>query len=116
MESSVTSVINLRHYHHGDLPAGFKQLLVDVHADAYADAMDLEFNQRFPWFVDHWSNMAGFTGRADRLRLRRTAPTRPRVVAIHLLRTEQRLHRNLRRLGGHGAVWMAQAGNSRATA
>ncbi|CAM5655323.1 hypothetical protein ADL28_02500 [Streptomyces violaceusniger] len=23
-------------------------------ADAYADAMDDEFNQRFPWFVDHW--------------------------------------------------------------
>nr|QIY76524.1 GNAT family N-acetyltransferase [Streptomyces sp. RLB1-33] len=61
MESSVTSVINLRHYRRGDLPAGFKQLLVDVHTDAYADAMDLEFNQRFPWFVDHWSNMAGFT-------------------------------------------------------
>ncbi|MEY2245957.1 GNAT family N-acetyltransferase [Streptomyces sp. BF23-18] len=57
----MTSVINLRQYHHGKLPADFTQMLVDVHADAYADAMDLEFNQRFPWFANHWSNMEGFT-------------------------------------------------------
>ncbi|GGM20718.1 hypothetical protein GCM10010129_76280 [Streptomyces fumigatiscleroticus] len=56
----MTSVIDLRHYRQGDLPDGFKQMLIDVHADAYADAMDLEFNQRFPWFVDHWSGMEGF--------------------------------------------------------
>jgi GNAT superfamily N-acetyltransferase len=61
MESSVTSVINLRQYRHGELPAGFTAMLVNVHADAYADAMDLEFNQRFPWFANHWSNMEGFT-------------------------------------------------------
>ncbi|MFI6495653.1 GNAT family N-acetyltransferase [Streptomyces sp. NPDC050564] len=57
----MTSVINLRHYHREELPDGFKELLVRVHADAYADAMDMEFNQRFPWFVDHWSGMVGFT-------------------------------------------------------
>ncbi|MFD7408608.1 GNAT family N-acetyltransferase [Streptomyces sp. NPDC059866] len=57
----MTSVLNLRHYRHGSLPDDFKQMLIEVHADAYADAMDLEFNQRFPWFVDHWSGMEGFT-------------------------------------------------------
>ncbi|WP_328457614.1 GNAT family N-acetyltransferase [Streptomyces sp. NBC_00386] len=57
----MTSVINLRQYHHGELPADFTEMLVDVHADAYANAMDLEFNQRFPWFANHWSNMEGFT-------------------------------------------------------
>jgi GNAT superfamily N-acetyltransferase len=61
MEWSVTSVIDLRHFQQGSLPEDFKQLLIDVHADAYADAMDDEFNQRFPWFVDHWSGMEGFT-------------------------------------------------------
>ncbi|NEA80401.1 GNAT family N-acetyltransferase [Actinospica acidiphila] len=62
MESSVTSsVIDLRHYRHGNLPDGFKDLLIRVHADAYAEAMEDEFNQRFPWFVDHWSAMDGFT-------------------------------------------------------
>lgn len=61
MESSVTRVFDLRQYHHGHLPEGFRQMLIDVHADSYADAMDLEFNQKFPWFVDHWSAMPGFT-------------------------------------------------------
>jgi hypothetical protein len=37
-----------------------RQTLIDVHADAYADAMDDEFNQRFPWFVDHWGGHPGF--------------------------------------------------------
>ncbi|MFH8288874.1 GNAT family N-acetyltransferase [Streptomyces sp. NPDC018059] len=55
------SVINLRHFEHGNLPDGFREMLVDVHADAYADAMDDPFNQRFPWFVDHWSGKEGFT-------------------------------------------------------
>ncbi len=49
----MTRVIDLRHYGQESLPEGFKQMLIDVHADAYADAMDNEFNQRFPWFVDH---------------------------------------------------------------
>ncbi|MET9058418.1 GNAT family N-acetyltransferase [Streptomyces antibioticus] len=57
----MTRVIDLRHYGEGGLPEGFRQMLIDVHADSYADAMDDEFNQRFPWFVDHWSGMNGFT-------------------------------------------------------
>ncbi|SCE62389.1 hypothetical protein GA0115253_1103738 [Streptomyces sp. Termitarium-T10T-6] len=57
----MTRVIDLRHYGQGSLADGFRQMLIDVHGDAYADAMDNEFNQRFPWFVDHWSGMDGFT-------------------------------------------------------
>ncbi|WP_432104075.1 GNAT family N-acetyltransferase [Streptomyces sp. bgisy091] len=57
----MTRGIDLRHYGTEHLPEGFKQMLIDVHADAYADAMDDEFNQRFPWFVDHWSGMKDFT-------------------------------------------------------
>ncbi|MGW8989115.1 N-acetyltransferase family protein [Streptomyces zhihengii] len=57
----MTTVIDLRYFGHGNLPEGFKQMLIEVHADSYADAMDDEFNQRFPWFVDHWSEMGGFT-------------------------------------------------------
>ncbi|MFF3330899.1 GNAT family N-acetyltransferase [Streptomyces sp. NPDC002888] len=55
------SVINLRHFQHGNLPESFRQMLIDVHADAYADQMDDPFNQRFAWFVDRWSGKAGFT-------------------------------------------------------
>jgi GNAT superfamily N-acetyltransferase len=55
------SVIDLRHFKHGSLPEGFRQMLIDVHDDAYADAMDDPFNQRFGWFVDHWSGAEGFT-------------------------------------------------------
>ncbi|MFK0253217.1 GNAT family N-acetyltransferase [Streptomyces sp. NPDC090445] len=58
MEPSVNDV---RHFQHGDLPKGFRQLLIDVHADAYADQMDDPFHQRFPWFVDHWSAREGFS-------------------------------------------------------
>ncbi|MBV6701254.1 N-acetyltransferase [Kitasatospora aureofaciens] len=54
-------LIDLRHYHHGELPEGFRQLLLDVHADVYADRMDDPFIQRFAWFVDHWSGMPGFS-------------------------------------------------------
>ncbi|GAA4805241.1 GNAT family N-acetyltransferase [Streptomyces ziwulingensis] len=57
----MTRAIDLRHYGRGSLPAGFRQMLIDVHADAYADAMDDAFNRRFPWFVDHWSGTDGFT-------------------------------------------------------
>ncbi|WP_282793058.1 GNAT family N-acetyltransferase [Streptomyces sp. CC224B] len=57
----MTKLIDLQHYRHGSLPEGFKQMLIDVHADSYRDAMHDEFNQRFPWFVDHWSEMEGFT-------------------------------------------------------
>ncbi len=51
---------NLRYYAHEDLPR-IRQTLIDIHADAYADAMDDEFNQRFPWFVDHWGSASAFS-------------------------------------------------------
>ncbi|MEU9576335.1 GNAT family N-acetyltransferase [Streptomyces chilikensis] len=60
MEHTVTTAtIELRHYRHDDLPQ-IRQTLLDVHADAYADEMDDEFNQKFPWFVDHWGKNPGF--------------------------------------------------------
>ncbi|MFH8620149.1 GNAT family N-acetyltransferase [Streptomyces sp. NPDC017979] len=59
MEQPVTGTVELRRFQHEDLPT-IRQVLLDVHADAYADAMDDEFNQRFPWFVDHWGGQAGF--------------------------------------------------------
>jgi GNAT superfamily N-acetyltransferase len=58
MEPSVT---DLRHFQHGNLPEDFRQMLIDVHADAYADQMDDPFHQRFAWFVDHWTGMDGFS-------------------------------------------------------
>jgi GNAT superfamily N-acetyltransferase len=54
-----TVAVELRHFGHHDLPA-IRQTLLDVHADAYADEMDDEFTQRFPWFVDHWGSRPGF--------------------------------------------------------
>ncbi|MEU0411741.1 GNAT family N-acetyltransferase [Streptomyces griseorubiginosus] len=58
MEPSLMAV-DVRRFTHTDLP-NIRQTLIDVHADAYADAMDDEFNQRFPWFVDHWGGNPGF--------------------------------------------------------
>lgn len=49
----------VRRFVHKDLPQ-IRQALIDVHADAHADAMDDEFNQRFPWFVDHWGGHPEF--------------------------------------------------------
>lgn len=49
----------VRRYSHDDLPK-IRQAIIDVHADAYADAMDDEFNQRFSWFVDHWGGNPDF--------------------------------------------------------
>ncbi|MFD6529007.1 GNAT family N-acetyltransferase [Streptomyces sp. NPDC060184] len=49
----------VRHFTHEDLPE-IRQALLDVHRDAYADAMDDGFNQRFPWFVDHWGGHPEF--------------------------------------------------------
>ncbi|NLU73214.1 GNAT family N-acetyltransferase [Streptomyces sp. HNM0575] len=49
----------LRHFGHDDLPQ-IRQDIISVHADAYADAMDDEFNQKFPWFVDHWGGHPAF--------------------------------------------------------
>ena len=54
-------MIDLRRYRHDDVTPELKQTLVAVHADAYADAMDDPFNQRFAWFVDHWSSNPGFS-------------------------------------------------------
>lgn len=48
-----TTVDEIRHFGHDDLPS-IRQTLLDVHADAYADELHDEFTQRFPWFVDHW--------------------------------------------------------------
>lgn len=60
MEPSLTAAdVDVRRFSHQDLPK-IRQALIDVHADAYADAMDDEFNQRFPWFVDHWGGNPGF--------------------------------------------------------
>ncbi|TGG78495.1 N-acetyltransferase [Streptomyces albus] len=60
MEPSMTTTVQLRRFTHPDLPA-IRQTLLDVHADAYADTLNTEFTQRFPWFVDHWGSNPGFT-------------------------------------------------------
>ncbi|MCS0638959.1 GNAT family N-acetyltransferase [Streptomyces sp. LP05-1] len=49
----------IRRFTHEDFPR-IRQALLDIHGDAYADAMDDEFNQRFPWFVDHWGGNTDF--------------------------------------------------------
>ncbi|MEU6934432.1 GNAT family N-acetyltransferase [Streptomyces sp. NPDC046374] len=57
-----TPTYTLRPY--GPSEAGeIRQILLDVHADAYADQMDDPFHEqeRFAWFVDHWSGLPGFT-------------------------------------------------------
>ncbi|MGW6414836.1 GNAT family N-acetyltransferase [Streptomyces sp. NPDC055055] len=61
MEPSLsTTELDVRHYTHDDL-SQIRQTIIDIHADAYADAMDFEFNQRFPWFVDHWGGNPDFS-------------------------------------------------------
>ncbi|MFI7020137.1 GNAT family N-acetyltransferase [Streptomyces sp. NPDC050164] len=55
-----TTAVELRRFGHEDLQ-DIRQTLLDVHADAYADEMEDEFNQRFPWFVDHWGGHPGFS-------------------------------------------------------
>ncbi|GAA1728343.1 hypothetical protein [Streptomyces yatensis] len=52
--------LDARHFTHADFPE-IRQTLIDVHAGAYADAMDDEFNQRFSWFVDHWGGNPEFS-------------------------------------------------------
>ncbi|MFF8782988.1 GNAT family N-acetyltransferase [Streptomyces sp. NPDC015140] len=60
MEASLSAAdLDVRRYGHDDL-ARIRQALIDVHADAYGDAMNDEFNQRFPWFVDHWGGHPDF--------------------------------------------------------
>ncbi|MBO3679482.1 GNAT family N-acetyltransferase [Streptomyces sp. NEAU-YJ-81] len=61
MESILSAAgLDVRHFTHADLPE-IRQTLIDVHADAQAEAMDDEFNQRFPWFVDHWGGNPEFS-------------------------------------------------------
>ncbi|MER5555114.1 GNAT family N-acetyltransferase [Streptomyces sp. NPDC002793] len=61
MEPSLNAAdLHVRRFGHDDLQQ-IRQALIDVHADAYADAMDDEFNQRFPWFVDHWGGHPEFS-------------------------------------------------------
>lgn len=55
-----TTTVELRHFGHDDLPE-IRQTLLDVHADAYADQLDDDFRQRFPWFVEHWGGNPGFS-------------------------------------------------------
>lgn len=52
-------MIEFVRYGHDDLPA-VRQTLIDIHGDSYADAMEDPFNQRFPWFVDHWGGNPDF--------------------------------------------------------
>ncbi|MEU6621887.1 GNAT family N-acetyltransferase [Streptomyces litmocidini] len=54
------TAVDLRRFTHEDLPA-IRQTLLDVHADAYADEMDNEFVQKFPWFVDYWGSSPRFS-------------------------------------------------------
>ncbi|MFJ9434548.1 GNAT family N-acetyltransferase [Streptomyces sp. NPDC101490] len=62
MEPTVTTppAYSLVRYGPGQA-ADIRQLLLDVHADTYADERD-EFHDtdRFAWFVDHWSALPGF--------------------------------------------------------
>ncbi|WP_432252050.1 GNAT family N-acetyltransferase [Streptomyces sp. HNM1019] len=61
MEPSLSAAsLDIRHFTHADLPE-IRQTLIDVHADAFADEMDDPFNQRFPWFVDHWGGHPEFS-------------------------------------------------------
>ncbi|WP_329179132.1 GNAT family N-acetyltransferase [Streptomyces sp. NBC_01477] len=54
----MTAILDVRHYTHDDL-AQIRQTILNIHADAYADNMT-EFDERFPWFVDHWGGNPGF--------------------------------------------------------
>ncbi|MEY9961536.1 GNAT superfamily N-acetyltransferase [Streptacidiphilus sp. MAP5-52] len=53
--------IELRRFTHQDVDAPLRQLLLGVHAEAYADQMDDPFNHRFAWFIDHWSKNPGWS-------------------------------------------------------
>ncbi|MFC8077586.1 GNAT family N-acetyltransferase [Streptomyces sp. NPDC057307] len=55
-----TTDLDIRHYAHADLPR-IRQTLLDLHSSAYAEELDDEFNQRFPWFVDRWGSHPGFS-------------------------------------------------------
>ncbi|MCX4819464.1 GNAT family N-acetyltransferase [Streptomyces sp. NBC_01142] len=53
-------VIELRRYRHEDLSV-IRQTLLDVHALIPEYPPDDPFDQRFPWFVDHWGKNPDFT-------------------------------------------------------
>ncbi len=61
MTDTNTTGIELTHYQGSSLPDGFRELLLRIHTDAYRDQMDDEFIRQFPWFVDRWSGLPGFT-------------------------------------------------------
>lgn len=54
-----TVEVDVRHFTHEDLPR-IRQILLDVHAETYAEDPD-DFHDRFPWFVDHWGSNPGFS-------------------------------------------------------
>ncbi|WP_432587016.1 GNAT family N-acetyltransferase [Streptomyces sp. HD1123-B1] len=57
---TTTPDIELR-FHGREDAADLRQLLIDVHADAYAESeLDFDSRERFAWFVDHWSGLDGF--------------------------------------------------------
>jgi ribosomal protein S18 acetylase RimI-like enzyme len=56
---TTAAALDLRNYTHDDL-AGIRQTILDIHADAYAGDMT-EFDERFPWFVDHWGGHPDFS-------------------------------------------------------
>ncbi len=60
----MTPAYTLRHYGQKEA-AQIRQILLDVHADAYATETETETDEfhdqeRFAWFVDHWSGLPGF--------------------------------------------------------
>ncbi|MGA4980144.1 GNAT family N-acetyltransferase [Streptomyces cinereoruber] len=60
----MTAPYTLTHYG-PEQAAGIRQILLDVHADAYSDAAEagdrFHDQERFAWFVDHWSALPGFS-------------------------------------------------------
>ncbi|MED7948840.1 GNAT family N-acetyltransferase [Streptomyces sp. BE20] len=53
--------IDLRHFHGDNLPEDHRQVLLEVHSDAYQAQADDPFVQRFAWFVDHWTARSGYS-------------------------------------------------------
>lgn len=53
-------MIDLHHFQHEDVPQ-IRQVLLDVHADIPEYNVGDPFDERFPWFVDHWGSHPGFT-------------------------------------------------------
>ncbi|MFE7595598.1 GNAT family N-acetyltransferase [Streptomyces sp. NPDC057494] len=57
----MTPAYTLRRYGHHQATE-IRQILLDVHAEAFAPEMSDRFHdqERFAWFVDHWSGLPGF--------------------------------------------------------